>query len=1422
MKKGIWLFFFSLLMVCSYGYADQSLLQHVSTWPYQSTSAIDSDLENDILFVGTGNLIVILDAGNPINKKEINTITMDAFVTDLFYKNDHLFVTNEDKGFIIFDISDVEHPKDVFRQTMCYADRLHTNGKYAGIIMSCTLLNDGKNLSMFQISSPQETVEVNRVKLSGLSEIVDLFIENQIVYVIDIEEGINVYDLNEIIDPGTQDVQMIGVYDRPGNPKHIHVRNQLAYVSDFDAGFCIIDYSNPECPQERSCKEEIETAVGSALMDNHAFVATYNEKLWALNIEDPDNIEVIETVNLLAPAYKIFATNNHVYVIGYDQVFVYQCVQGVPTPQFIATPQNGYAPLTVSYSNTTAGTFLSSEWNFDDGYTSTTQHPVHTYKNSGHYTVTLAINDGKQWYSEVKTNYITVHDFPPMASFVSNVQSGISPLYVHFTQTSKGQITDVLWDFGDTSTSTAMNPVHVYTRTGLFSVQLTVYGSGGTDSVTIKDYITVKNNVTQIAQWDAYSISTLDIDSERSIAFVATPRSIEILNVINPLDIQPLDSISLENPAESLFYTRNFLYAACGDDGLKIFNTSTSDAVTMVAQTSVNGFANHVWGAFNYAYVSTLASFVSVISLSPVTSPCIVSTIDTVGNAHAMKLIEHKAFIAEGDAGISYYKQLGATEFVKQSCFEGNGQVVQFEYNPKGLFLAAKESGLLILNIDDTSNELIQIGSAPETMQAIDVAVHNDYAFVACGPDGLRILDTKQTEEPTEIMFFPSRDSCNDVVDAFPYLYLADGKGGLRIFVQAELNQLTIQTPEILKEDINIGQVCLPFISPKDVTVHLSSSEPEWLSMPESVNITRGQCSNFAILVKDALIQDDMDIIFTATAEGWLNAQCNALIKKEDTYEIERRAKNLPMVLPDLQEIRLQMTLSDIGKINHLKIRIKVQHRHFSDIQAYLISPQNKWISLFGDVNIIEVTDIVDLELDDDAIRDISEATFPVAGQYRPKAPLSSLNGLDVKGTWTLFLRDTRRSDGGLLLNWSMIFDLNGFENSPPVARPDQAETDRRSTLTIPVLANDYDPNNDLLSITGMTSPQWGMVQLSSDEKDVVYIPSPMIERVTADTFKYSISDGKATAQSMVTVQISDFFICNDTPMNILKASPEGLMAQIDIPLSSAIIQDMNVKLSIDHPRLIDLTASLISPLHNRIVLFEHIGEGQETFENIVFNDEADRMIDQVLSPFTGSFKPMESLGEFDGDLLSGTWKINITDEGDEDDGRLMSFELHIFYSGEPPVTQNVHLLPVNPPSIADHIFSNRLDSLIIPRRSISSIKPRIQITDMPKRGNRIKPLKGQIRPFGTISGYLLVYIFTDSWHLKPRMETPFTEFLENGSWQCDITTKPGDETASQIAVFLFSDKTPPVLIESLPVLPKTFFQKALSYEIKRLEYLKK
>lgn len=89
--------------------------------------------------------------------------------------------------------------------------------------------------------------------------------------------------------------------------------------------------------------------------------------------------------------------------------------------------------------------------------------------------------------------------------------------------------------------------------------------------------------------------------------------------------------------------------------------------------------------------------------------------------------------------------------------------------------------------------------------------------------------------------------------------------------------------------------------------------------------------------------------------------------------------------------------------------------------------------------------------------------------------------------------------------------------NRAPIALNDTA-TLASSSVTIAVMANDYDPEGDTLRITGVTQGSKGSVIINNDGT-LTYIPGKRFKN--GDSFSYTISDGRLSASASVTIGVS-------------------------------------------------------------------------------------------------------------------------------------------------------------------------------------------------------------------------------------------------------------------------------------------------------------
>ncbi|HEX5121880.1 MAG TPA: Ig-like domain-containing protein [Rhodanobacteraceae bacterium] len=92
------------------------------------------------------------------------------------------------------------------------------------------------------------------------------------------------------------------------------------------------------------------------------------------------------------------------------------------------------------------------------------------------------------------------------------------------------------------------------------------------------------------------------------------------------------------------------------------------------------------------------------------------------------------------------------------------------------------------------------------------------------------------------------------------------------------------------------------------------------------------------------------------------------------------------------------------------------------------------------------------------------------------------------------------------------------YTNHFPIAQNDSASVTDGSSVTLPVLQNDSDPDGDALAISAVTQPAHGLATIAGTS--IVYTPG--VNFTGTDAFRYTIGDGKGgVASANVTITVS-------------------------------------------------------------------------------------------------------------------------------------------------------------------------------------------------------------------------------------------------------------------------------------------------------------
>jgi len=263
------------------------------------------------------------------------------------------------------------------------------------------------------------------------------------------------------------------------------------------------------------------------LLVNFSDLSTGNPTSWTWNLGNGtiSNIQNPSAVFLNPGQYTVKLVVQN--ASGSDSVTRTQfiTVYAKPAINFSASNTSGCAPLTTTFTDLSSSSntnIVSRQWDFGNGNFSNLSNPTHTYNTPGNYNVSLMLtNSNGCSASSTQTNFINISDRPIVNFTNSNPINCGAPYSVSFINGSTGVGgLSFIWRFGDGTSSTQINPTHIYNTSGNYTVKLIV-----TNALGCKDSL-IKSNLVQIG--NAYTMFT-------SPTTVCANQQVQITNTSNPI-----------------------------------------------------------------------------------------------------------------------------------------------------------------------------------------------------------------------------------------------------------------------------------------------------------------------------------------------------------------------------------------------------------------------------------------------------------------------------------------------------------------------------------------------------------------------------------------------------------------------------------------------------------------------------------------------------------------------------------------------------------------------------------------------------------------------------------------------------------------------------------------------------------------------
>jgi gliding motility-associated-like protein len=148
-----------------------------------------------------------------------------------------------------------------------------------------------------------------------------------------------------------------------------------------------------------------------------------------------------------------------------------------PEPVFSLIEAEGCTPHDVVFENQstiTTGLIDSYEWNLGDNTITSEISPQNTYADSGYYNITLSVTSTEGCNTVITEENAVRANITPVADFS---QSADELLFLDALIELTDESEHVLiwdWDLGDGTTSTDIDPIHIYDDPGIYDLRLTV------------------------------------------------------------------------------------------------------------------------------------------------------------------------------------------------------------------------------------------------------------------------------------------------------------------------------------------------------------------------------------------------------------------------------------------------------------------------------------------------------------------------------------------------------------------------------------------------------------------------------------------------------------------------------------------------------------------------------------------------------------------------------------------------------------------------------------------------------------------------------------------------------------------------------------------------------------------------------------
>ncbi|MDH5230864.1 MAG: hypothetical protein OEY38_12430 [Gammaproteobacteria bacterium] len=248
------------------------------------------------------------------------------------------------------------------------------------------------------------------------------------------------------------------------------------------------------------------------------------------------------------------------------------------------------------------------------------------------------------------------------------------------------------------------------------------------------------------------------------------------------------------SPKGVLLYD-NLIYVADDDKGLQVLDISDPYHPQFVFNLALPGLAYTMQRRDNILFLASHYGGFHILDISQPRKPSLISSIDTLGKPWALALKENYLYVADDNAGILIFDISNLLEPKLISQFNPQGlQAEDIVIRGDTAFVAYFDGGLMLLDIRERSKPKIKV-SLNTPGNARGIVLNGDTLYLASWDAGVLIIDISDETQPLIRSQLDTQGAAWGLSIAGDNIYVMDWWGGVKI-----INGKNIDEPSLLSK----------------------------------------------------------------------------------------------------------------------------------------------------------------------------------------------------------------------------------------------------------------------------------------------------------------------------------------------------------------------------------------------------------------------------------------------------------------------------------------------------------------------------------------------------------------------------------------------------------------------------------------------